>query len=87
MIGQSQSGTGKTAAFVLTMLSRIDYDLNKPQAIRRPASARPLSELQSALGTLLGTGQSAAAQDYSTCVGQAGADVRKLQACADLLTK
>ncbi len=33
MIGQSQSGTGKTAAFVLTMLSRIDYDLNKPQAI------------------------------------------------------
>ncbi|SNX85229.1 probable DBP5 - RNA helicase [Melanopsichium pennsylvanicum] len=33
MIGQSQSGTGKTAAFILTMLSRIDYDLNKPQAI------------------------------------------------------
>ncbi|PVU92611.1 hypothetical protein BB559_003659 [Furculomyces boomerangus] len=33
MIGQSQSGTGKTAAFVLTMLSRIDYSINKPQAI------------------------------------------------------
>ncbi|OMJ28835.1 ATP-dependent RNA helicase DBP5 [Smittium culicis] len=33
MIGQSQSGTGKTAAFVLTMLSRIDYSLNQPQAI------------------------------------------------------
>lgn len=33
MIGQSQSGTGKTAAFVLTMLSRIDFDLQKPQAI------------------------------------------------------
>ncbi len=31
MIGQSQSGTGKTAAFVLTMLSRVDYDLHKPQ--------------------------------------------------------
>jgi ATP-dependent RNA helicase DDX19/DBP5 len=31
MIGQSQSGTGKTAAFVLTMLSRIDFSLNKPQ--------------------------------------------------------
>jgi ATP-dependent RNA helicase DDX19/DBP5 len=31
MIGQSQSGTGKTAAFVLTMLSRVDYNLNKPQ--------------------------------------------------------
>ncbi|PVV04424.1 hypothetical protein BB560_001079 [Smittium megazygosporum] len=33
MIGQSQSGTGKTAAFVLTMLSRIDYSLQKTQAI------------------------------------------------------
>ncbi|KAI0822529.1 DEAD-domain-containing protein [Trametes gibbosa] len=32
MIGQSQSGTGKTAAFVLTMLSRIDFSVNKPQA-------------------------------------------------------
>lgn len=33
MIGQSQSGTGKTAAFVLTMLSRVDFSLNKPQAL------------------------------------------------------
>ncbi|CAI2179939.1 15289_t:CDS:10 [Funneliformis geosporum] len=33
MIGQSQSGTGKTAAFVLTMLSRIDYDLKSLQAL------------------------------------------------------
>ncbi|PWN49299.1 ATP-dependent RNA helicase DBP5, partial [Violaceomyces palustris] len=33
MIGQSQSGTGKTAAFVLAMLSRIEYSLQKPQAI------------------------------------------------------
>ncbi|OMH81636.1 ATP-dependent RNA helicase dbp5 [Zancudomyces culisetae] len=33
MIGQSQSGTGKTAAFVLTMLSRIDFSNNTPQAI------------------------------------------------------
>ncbi|KAL4244070.1 RNA helicase [Abortiporus biennis] len=32
-IGQSQSGTGKTAAFVLTMLSRVDFSLNKPQAL------------------------------------------------------
>lgn len=31
MIGQSQSGTGKTAAFVLTMLSRIDFSKNKTQ--------------------------------------------------------
>ncbi|KEI37903.1 uncharacterized protein L969DRAFT_52140, partial [Mixia osmundae IAM 14324] len=33
MIGQSQSGTGKTAAFALTMLSRIDTTLRQPQAI------------------------------------------------------
>ncbi|KAH8548844.1 ATP-dependent RNA helicase DBP5 [Umbelopsis sp. PMI_123] len=33
MIGQSQSGTGKTAAFVLTMLSRIDPSIKAPQAI------------------------------------------------------
>lgn len=31
MIGQSQSGTGKTAAFVLTMLSRVDFSKKKPQ--------------------------------------------------------
>lgn len=33
MIGQSQSGTGKTAAFVLTMLSRVDFSVPKTQAI------------------------------------------------------
>ncbi|KAI7868648.1 P-loop containing nucleoside triphosphate hydrolase protein [Spinellus fusiger] len=33
MIGQSQSGTGKTAAFVLTMLTRIDMNVKQPQAI------------------------------------------------------
>ncbi|KAI7876434.1 P-loop containing nucleoside triphosphate hydrolase protein [Lichtheimia hyalospora FSU 10163] len=33
MIGQSQSGTGKTAAFVLTMLSRVDTAVKQPQAI------------------------------------------------------
>lgn len=31
MIAQSQSGTGKTAAFVLAMLSRIDTKENYPQ--------------------------------------------------------
>lgn len=31
MIAQSQSGTGKTAAFVLTMLSRVDISQNYPQ--------------------------------------------------------
>ncbi|EWC46579.1 ATP-dependent RNA helicase DBP5 [Drechslerella stenobrocha 248] len=33
LIGQSQSGTGKTAAFVLAMLSRVDLSLNAPQAL------------------------------------------------------
>lgn len=33
LIGQSQSGTGKTAAFVLTMLSRVDAADPKPQAV------------------------------------------------------
>lgn len=33
MIGQSQSGTGKTAAFSLTMLTRVDEDVPSPQAI------------------------------------------------------
>jgi len=33
MIAQSQSGTGKTAAFALTMLSRVDPNLKTPQAI------------------------------------------------------
>ena len=31
MIAQSQSGTGKTAAFVLAMLSRVNPDQNFPQ--------------------------------------------------------
>ncbi|XP_055629576.1 DEAD-box helicase Dbp80 [Toxorhynchites rutilus septentrionalis] len=33
MIAQSQSGTGKTAAFVLAMLSRVNPNLNYPQVI------------------------------------------------------
>lgn len=33
MIAQSQSGTGKTAAFVLAMLSRVDTDKNYPQVL------------------------------------------------------
>ena len=32
-IGQSQSGTGKTAAFVLNMLARVDINLRSPQAL------------------------------------------------------
>ena len=33
MIAQSQSGTGKTAAFVLAMLSRVDTNKNYPQVL------------------------------------------------------
>lgn len=33
MIAQSQSGTGKTAAFVLAMLSRVDPNRNYPQVV------------------------------------------------------
>ncbi|EDV52866.2 DEAD-box helicase Dbp80 isoform X1 [Drosophila erecta] len=33
MIAQSQSGTGKTAAFVLAMLSRVNVSLNHPQVL------------------------------------------------------
>lgn len=33
MIAQSQSGTGKTAAFVLAMLSRVDTNLHYPQVL------------------------------------------------------
>ncbi|KMY91467.1 DEAD-box helicase Dbp80 isoform X1 [Drosophila sechellia] len=33
MIAQSQSGTGKTAAFVLAMLSRVNVGLNHPQVL------------------------------------------------------
>ena len=33
MIAQSQSGTGKTAAYVLTVLSRVDGSKNYPQAL------------------------------------------------------
>ena len=33
MIAQSQSGTGKTAAFVLSMLSKVDATKNFPQVL------------------------------------------------------
>lgn len=45
MIGQSQSGTGKTAAFVLTMLSRVDFSKNKTQVRLSPSPHFPSPKL------------------------------------------
>ncbi|TFK75165.1 DEAD-domain-containing protein [Pluteus cervinus] len=53
MIGQSQSGTGKTAAFVLTMLSRVDFSIHKPQALCLAPSrelARQIMSVVTAMG-------------------------------------
>jgi len=52
MIGQSQSGTGKTAAFVLTMLSRVDYSLPKPQAICLTPSRELARQIMNVLITM-----------------------------------
>ena len=54
LIGQSQSGTGKTAAFVLNMLSRIDLSTMQPQAIVL-APTRELAKQISGVATLMGT--------------------------------
>lgn len=53
MIGQSQSGTGKTAAFVLTMLSRVDFTLKETQAVCLAPSrelARQIMSVVNAMG-------------------------------------
>lgn len=51
MIGQSQSGTGKTAAFALTMLSRVDMDLKAPQ-VRHSIPSFPCPSFWSILSPL-----------------------------------
>ncbi|KAI9778659.1 MAG: RNA helicase required for poly(A+) mRNA export [Peltula sp. TS41687] len=59
MIGQSQSGTGKTAAFVLTMLSRLDHSKPKtPQALCLAPSrelARQIMGVVQTMGTFIKT--------------------------------
>ncbi|TFY71679.1 hypothetical protein EVG20_g1335 [Dentipellis fragilis] len=52
MIGQSQSGTGKTAAFVLTMLSRIDFSKNKTQAICLAPSRELARQIMTVINTM-----------------------------------
>ncbi|KAI5845769.1 ATP-dependent RNA helicase DBP5 [Morchella snyderi] len=49
MIAQSQSGTGKTAAFMLNILSRVDVGLQKPQAL----VLAPTRELARQIGDVL----------------------------------
>ena len=53
MIGQSQSGTGKTAAFVLTMLTRVNLDDPSVQALCLAPSrelARQIMEVVQKMG-------------------------------------
>ena len=45
MIGQSQSGTGKTAAFVLNILSRLDLNTPEARAIPQAMVLAPSREL------------------------------------------
>ncbi|KAJ2896785.1 uncharacterized protein MKZ38_005231 [Zalerion maritima] len=47
MIAQSQSGTGKTAAFVTTLLSRIDFTKEVPQALVLAPSRELARQIQS----------------------------------------
>lgn len=50
MIAQSQSGTGKTAAFVLTVLSRVDYSKpTQPQALLLAPSRELARQIQSVI--------------------------------------
>lgn len=56
LIGQSQSGTGKTAAFTLNILSRIDLSTQQPQAIVLAPTrelARQISGVVQIMGTFL----------------------------------
>jgi ATP-dependent RNA helicase DDX19/DBP5 len=56
LIGQSQSGTGKTAAFVLNMLNRVDLSNENPQALVLAPSrelARQIQGVVSIMGTFM----------------------------------
>jgi ATP-dependent RNA helicase DDX19/DBP5 len=52
MIGQSQSATGKTTALVLTMLSRIDYNLKSLQAICLAPTSRLANQIRNVIKTM-----------------------------------
>lgn len=53
MIAQSQSGTGKTAAFVLTILSRLDHNKpNQPQALCLAPSRELARQIEGVVRTI-----------------------------------
>lgn len=53
MIAQSQSGTGKTAAFVTTVLSRVDFSQpTKPQALLLAPSRELARQIQGVITTI-----------------------------------
>jgi ATP-dependent RNA helicase DDX19/DBP5 len=52
LIGQSQSGTGKTAAFVLNILSRINLQDNNPQALILAPSRELARQIQGVIQTM-----------------------------------
>jgi ATP-dependent RNA helicase DDX19/DBP5 len=52
LIGQSQSGTGKTAAFVLNILSRVDLSTNKPQALVLAPSRELARQIEGVVRTM-----------------------------------
>lgn len=53
MIAQSQSGTGKTAAFVLTVLSRVDFSKpQQPQALLLAPSRELARQIQGVIQTV-----------------------------------
>lgn len=52
MIAQSQSGTGKTAAFSLNILSRIDLSRNEPQALALAPSRELARQIQGVINTM-----------------------------------
>ena len=54
LIGQSQSGTGKTAAFILNILSRIDLSTDQPQALVL-APTRELARQIAGVAMIMGT--------------------------------
>lgn len=52
MIAQSQSGTGKTAAFVLTILTRIDVAIRSPQALCLAPSRELARQIEGVIKTI-----------------------------------